>query len=132
MTGRKRAAATVTIELHWPNGGSLGPADVELIDMIRAKRSIIGASRALGLSYRTCWLSVDRLNRCFDRPIVETFPGRRDWGATVTEFGEDLIALYRSIAAEAAASARHSLAPFSAAADLSFDPKPKAARKARS
>jgi molybdate transport system regulatory protein len=117
----------VSIRLSFPNGGSLGPDDIVLIDTIRKERSITGASRALGLSYRKCWLDVDALNRTFESPIVATFPGRREGGAEITPFGERLVALYRSIERHAATSSRKSLDELKASLDWSFDPKAKVA-----
>jgi molybdate transport system regulatory protein len=127
MPERKSQIAAVAIELLLPNGGTLGPEDIALIDMIRKDRSIIGASRTLGVSYRKCWLLVDALNRCFESPIVATFPGRRNGGAEITQFGERLVALYRSIERHAATSARKSLEELNASLDWSFDPKARVA-----
>lgn len=127
----KRPTAAVAIALRWPNGGALGPGEIALIEMIRKQRSIIGASRALGLSYRKCWLTVDMLNRCFESPVVVTFPGRRLAGAEITQFGERLVALYRSIERHAAASSKKSLQELSASLDWRFDPKARVAAAAR-
>jgi molybdate transport system regulatory protein len=131
MSQSKRRVAVVSIQLQWPNGGALGPDEIALIETIRKKRSIIGASRALGVSYRKCWLSVDMLNRCFESPVVATFPGRRDAGAEVTQFGERLVALYRSIERHAASSSKKSLEELMASLDWSFDSKARAAVAAR-
>ena len=118
--------AHVAIEINLPNGGSFGPEDLALIDAIRSVRSIIGASRALGLSYRKCWLTVDALNRTFESPVVATFPGRRGGGAEITPFGERLAALYCSIERHAAISAKKSLEELTASLDWAFDPKARA------
>ncbi|WP_026607372.1 winged helix-turn-helix domain-containing protein [Methylocapsa acidiphila] len=131
MQRTKRQAAYVTIYLNLPNGGSFGPEDLALIDTIRIERSIIGASRALGLSYRKCWLTVDALNRTFESPVVATFPGRRGGGAEITQFGERLVALYRSIERHAAHSAKKSVEEITASLDWSFDPKARVAAAAR-
>ncbi|MGO9672696.1 MAG: winged helix-turn-helix domain-containing protein [Methylocella sp.] len=131
MPESKRQTAAVAIELQLPNGGALGPEDIALIDMIRKERSIIGASRALGLSYRKCWLVVDALNRCFESSVVATFPGRRAGGAEITQFGERLVALYRSIERHAAASSRKSLEELNASLDWTFDPKARGAAQER-
>ncbi|MGO9008121.1 MAG: winged helix-turn-helix domain-containing protein [Beijerinckiaceae bacterium] len=124
-------SAHVAVEIHFPNGGSFGPEDVALIEAIRSIRSIIGASRALGVSYRKCWLGVDALNRTFESPIVATYPGRRGSGAEITPFGERLVALYRSIERHADGSARKSLDELTASLDWSFDPKARLAAAAR-
>jgi molybdate transport system regulatory protein len=119
--------AHVAIHLHLPNGGSFTPEDLSLIDAIRVQRSIIGASRALGLSYRKCWLVVDALNRTFESPVIATFPGRRGGGAEITSFGERLVALYRSIERHAASSARKSFDELTKSLDWTFDAKARAA-----
>ncbi len=120
-------SARVAIEINLPNGGSFGAQDLALIEAIRSVRSIIGASRFLGLSYRKCWLDVDALNRMFESPVVATFPGRRGGGAEVTPFGERLVALYRSIERHAGASAGKSLDGLTASLDSSFDSKARVA-----
>ncbi len=131
MQKTKRQAGYVTIQLNLPNGGSFGPEDLVLIDTIRIERSIIGASRALGLSYRKCWLTVDALNRTFESPVVATFPGRRGGGAEITQFGERLVALYRSIERHASNSAKKSVDEITASLDWTFDPKARVAAAAR-
>ncbi|WP_036262117.1 winged helix-turn-helix domain-containing protein [Methylocapsa aurea] len=131
MAKSKPQTASISIYLNLPNGGAFGPEDLALIDMIRIERSIIGASRALQLSYRKCWLSVDALNRTFESPVVATFPGRRGGGAEITQFGERLVALYRSIERHASNSAKKSLDELTASLDWSFDPKARVSAAAR-
>src|SRR5262245_36564315 len=87
----------VEIAIRFANGGQLTAADLALIDAIRKERSILGASRATGVSYRKCWLMVDALNRTFETPVLSTYPGRRGGGAELTVFGARLVALYRSM-----------------------------------
>jgi molybdate transport system regulatory protein len=127
MLKTKSNNAHLSIHLNLPNGGAFGPEDLALIDMIRIERSIIGASRALGLSYRKCWLMVDAMNRTFESPVVATFPGRRGGGAEITPFGERLVALYRSIERHASTSAKKSLDELTASLDWSFDGKARVA-----
>src|SRR5579863_10671174 len=124
------APARIVVEIVLPNGGALGSEEIDLIDAIRSVRSIIGASRALGLSYRKCWLSVDALNRTFESPVVATFPGRRGGGAEITPFGERLVALYRSIERHAGMAAKKSLEELTTSLDWSFEKaKPAAAER---
>ncbi|ACB93935.1 winged helix-turn-helix domain-containing protein [Beijerinckia indica] len=125
MQKPKPSRACLAIELQLPNGGSFGPEDLALINMIRSERSIIGASRALGLSYRKCWLTVDALNRTFESPVIATFPGRRGGGAEITPFGERLVALYCSIERHSSNSAKKSLDELTLALDWAFEPKAK-------
>ena len=92
-----KRAAQIELTINFGNGGSLTPEDLALIEFIRGERSILGAARASGISYRKCWLIVDALNRTFDTPVFETHPGRRGGGAEITAFGERLVALHRSM-----------------------------------
>ncbi len=123
MERENSTAAQVAVEIIFPNGGSFGREEIELVHAIRAQRSIIGASRALGLSYRKCWLSVDALNRTCESPVVATYPGRRGGGAEITGFGERLVALYLSIERHAGSASKKSLEEIMTSLDWSFDPK---------
>ena len=78
MTSR---ASRLDVIVKFANGGSFTPQDLALIEAIGAERSILGASRATGVSYRKCWLMVDAMNRTFETPVFATFPGRRGGGA---------------------------------------------------
>ena len=134
---------TVKIELaiSFGNGGRLTPEDLLLIETIRKERSILGAARASGISYRKCWLMVDALNRTFESAVFETHPGRRGGGADITPFGERLIALYRSIERRTSTTAAAALSELEDATDPNYQKRasgaaeaaPKAApRRARS
>ena len=87
----------IEVVVHFANGGRLTPQDFQLIEAIRKHRSIIGAGRATGISYRKCWLMVDALNRTFETPVFATYPGRKETGSEITPFGERLVALYASM-----------------------------------
>lgn len=129
-SGSRSEEASLSVELRLPNGGWFGEEELALVEAIRAERSIIGASRALGLSYRKCWLVADMLNRCFESPVILTYPGRRSGGAEISQFGDRLVALYRSIGRHAAGSAKKSLDEITASLDWTFDPKARAAAPA--
>jgi molybdate transport system regulatory protein len=52
------------------------------------------------MSYRRAWLLVDAMNRCWERPLVETSPGSsHGGGARVSAFGESVLAHYRALQA---------------------------------
>jgi len=114
------AETRLEIAFHFSNGARLGPDELRVVAAIRSQRSILGASRATGLSYRTCWLIVDALNRAFDQPVIATHPGRRGGGAELTPFGERLVAVYASIERRARAQAKPALAEIAAALNPSF------------
>ena len=86
-------ASNLDVIVRFANGGRFTPEDLALIEAIRASRSILGASRATGVSYRKCWLMVDAMNRTFETPVFATFPGRKGGGA---ELNASLNPSYRS------------------------------------
>ncbi len=114
------AETRLEIALYFPNGGRLTPDELRVVAAVRKQRSILGASRATGLSYRTCWLIVDALNRAFEQPVIATHPGRRGGGAELTPFGERLVALYASIERRARAQGKLALEEITAALNPSF------------
>ena len=118
-TGKRRPRVHVRLTL--PNGGSLDEADVALIETLQKCRSIFGAAKLMGVSYRKTWLMVDVLNRTFEAKVIETFPGRRGGGAEVTVFGQRLIALFRSIERRSSLAAAATLNELTASLDWSFD-----------
>jgi molybdate transport system regulatory protein len=105
MSKTAKNQAQLHVRLEFPNGGSLDEADIALIETIARCRSILGAAKLMGLSYRKTWLMSDALNRTFESKVIETFPGRRGAGAEVTAFGQRLAALFRSIERRSAAGA---------------------------
>ncbi len=74
MSGIDKREARVHVSLALPNGGSLCEADVMLIETIQRCRSILGASKLMGLSYRKTWLMTDALNRTFEFESHRHFP----------------------------------------------------------
>jgi molybdate transport system regulatory protein len=117
----------ISLTLHLANGVGLSEEDVTLVETIGRCRSILGASRLIGVSYRKAWLMVDALNRCFETPVVATHPGRRGAGAEPTAFGLRVVALYRSAerqARRAAAAALTELDSGLATRDMASDATP--------
>jgi len=117
--GNRRAK--VHIRLSLPNGGSLDEADIALIETLQKCRSILGASKPLGMSYRKTWIMADAMNRMFETRVIETFPGRRGGGAEVTAFGQRIVALFRSIERRSSRAAVAALDELTASLDRSFD-----------
>ena len=118
-TGTKRSK--VHLRLSLPNGGSLDEADIALIETLQKCRSILGASKLLGMSYRKTWFMADAMNRTFETKVIDTFPGRRGGGAEVTAFGQRIVALFRSIERRSSRAAAASLDELTASLDQSFD-----------
>ena len=91
------AQTRLSLRIDLANGSRLGPGKVNLLEAVRACSSISAAAREQRMSYRRAWLLIDDMNKAFQQPVVETFPGRSHGkGAAVTAFGERLITLYRT------------------------------------
>jgi molybdate transport system regulatory protein len=123
-------AAQIALTISFGNGGRLTPEDLLLIETIRRERSILGAARTTGISYRKCWLMVDALNRTFETPVFETHPGRRGGGAEITVFGERLIALYRSMERRTRTATAAALGELNEAIDPDYQPRASGAAEA--
>ena len=85
------------------SGARIGPGKAALLESIRETGSISAAARAMGMDYKRAWVLIDSLNRAFCIPSVErTTGGAGGGGATLTAFGEELLARYRQSEAAAA------------------------------
>lgn len=92
------------------SGARIGPGKIALLESVRETGSISAAARATGMDYKRAWLLIDSINRAFDTPAVERVAGGAGGGgATLTAFGESLLASYRRLAAQAAATAADDL-----------------------
>jgi molybdate transport system regulatory protein len=90
-----KASAELWIKLTIPGTGQIGPGKVELLRNIGEHQSIAAAARAMDMSYRRAWLLVDELNGLFAQPVVAKWQGGKSkGGASLTKFGEKLVASY--------------------------------------
>jgi molybdate transport system regulatory protein len=97
--------ARLTLRIDFGGERQLGPGKIKLLELIDSSGSISAAGRQMGMSYRRAWLLVDELNRCFREPLVAAqVGGVKGGGASLTTFGNGVVAHYRAIE-EAAASA---------------------------
>jgi molybdate transport system regulatory protein len=95
------ARLKLKLQLYCGDEIAMGPGKADLLEAIARAGSISGAGRALGMSYRRAWLLVDTMNRCFEKPLVETHPGGgKNAGARLTPEGEMALAAYRALSAQ--------------------------------
>ena len=88
------------IRLDFPQGSSVGPGKIALLEKIDDTGSLSAAARVLGMSYRRAWLLIQDLNNGFDRPAVSlSTGGKHGGGATLTAFGHALVTGYRALEA---------------------------------
>ena len=97
----------LTVRVDFGSERALGPGKIRLLEAVGSTGSISQAGRALDMSYRRAWLLIDDMNQCFREPVVTTQSGgAQGGGAALTPFGQDLIAKYRSIEAQAIAATK--------------------------
>ncbi|MFM2287281.1 MAG: molybdenum-pterin-binding protein MopA [Pseudomonadota bacterium] len=97
------------IRIDFPEGCSIGPGKIALLEAVERTGSLSAAARAMGLSYRRAWLLLHSVNDSFADPSVQLSTGGRDGGGSrLTPFGKALIKAYRQFEKSAdALAARH-------------------------
>jgi len=72
-------------------------AEAELLLRIKELGSLMRAAEALSLSYKAAWLRLKKLEKRLGRRLVHTFRGgATGGGASLTEFGEEVLRRYLS------------------------------------
>ncbi|WBU65648.1 LysR family transcriptional regulator [Paracoccus aerodenitrificans] len=80
----------------------LGPGKADLLELIQQTGSISEAGRRMGMSYKRAWSLVETLNAMFEAPLVASERGGAGGGgARLTETGQDVLARFRRIEADA-------------------------------
>lgn len=93
-----KPADVLRIRIPHGEGIALGPGKAALLEAISETGSISAAGRKLGMSYRKAWLLVGQVNGSFGQPLVAAAKGgARGGGASVTPFGQDVLAWYRDM-----------------------------------
>jgi molybdate transport system regulatory protein len=94
---------TAELILRGAARSQVGAERIALLRAIHDARTIAGAARMVGLSYKGAWDAVQALNNLFERPLVLARPGGRHGGhAEVTEEGVALISAFQAMEGELA------------------------------
>jgi molybdate transport system regulatory protein len=73
-----------------------GASRIELLEAIDRLGSITQAAKAVGLSYKAAWDSVEAMNNLAEHPLlVRATGGAHGGGSHLTEHGRELVRLYR-------------------------------------
>ena len=76
---------------------AVGPGKIALLEHIASSGSLSEAARKLKMSYRRAWLLLEDLNTSFQQPVAQmSVGGRGGGGASLTPFGAELVAAYRT------------------------------------
>ena len=96
----------LTVRLDFEAGRRLGAGKIALLEAIEKTGSISAAGRVHAMSYRRAWLLVDELNQLFSEPLVAAHHGGANGGgASLTDEGRRIVALYREAEAKMRAAA---------------------------
>ncbi|ACZ13080.1 TOBE domain-containing protein [Sulfurospirillum deleyianum] len=80
------------------NKNYLGKGRIELLERIREHGSIHAAAKAMKMSYKAAWDSVDAMNNLSETPLVEKISGGKGGGGThLTAKGEEVIAAFHNL-----------------------------------
>ncbi len=112
----------VRLRLVFEPDAAFGPGKADLLDGIAETGSIAAAGRRMGMSYKRAWTLVDALNTQFSSPLVSSSRGgAAGGGARLTETGERVRELYRSLEAKACAAGAEEIESLRALAGPSAD-----------
>lgn len=116
--------AKVRISIVFESGARIGPGKATLLESIRDTGSISAAARDMGMDYKRAWTLLDSINQAFTQPVVSAAPGgARGGGATLTEFGAEVLERYRRIQERAESVADTDLAALKRFAKPDAGPK---------
>lgn len=103
----------LTLRILGSSSAAMGPGKAELITRIDTIGSISAAAREMGMSYRRAWQLVDAINKSFKVPVVLTATdGKRGGGASVTDFGREMVAQFHAMEHKASTAIADDLAQY--------------------
>ncbi|MDD2583161.1 MAG: TOBE domain-containing protein [Desulfuromonadaceae bacterium] len=79
----------------------LGEDRIRLLEMIDELGSITKAAKAVGISYKTAWDTVNLINNLAEKPLVDRLTGGKGGGGTsLTAAGKKIVTQYKTIQEE--------------------------------
>src|ERR1700761_4651759 len=96
--GKTMTDVSVSFRVDFGPGCAIGPGKIALLEHISRTGSLSEAARRLKMSYRRAWLLLEDLNTSFQQPVARmSVGGRGGGGASLTDFGHELVAAYREL-----------------------------------
>lgn len=82
-------------------GTAIGESRIRLLEEIERRGSITAAARTIPMSYKTAWNALEAMNQLSASPVVVRISGgQRGGGTRVTDYGQRLVRMYRSLEQE--------------------------------
>lgn len=104
--------AKVRFRIKFQDTVAMGPGKADVLQGIQDTGSLAETGRRLNMSYQRVWSLVRGMNADFVEPLVMTQRGgAAGGGAALTEVGQRVLALYRSIEADADRAVAKKVAP---------------------
>jgi molybdate transport system regulatory protein len=101
MARAKTPRVAGSVQLEVGRGTVANPRWMALLEALATSRTITGAAKSAGLSYKAAWDAIDTMNNLAGEPLVATaVGGKGGGGARLTAQGEALLKTYREAAAE--------------------------------
>lgn len=98
---RKQIEVSGTVSLKKTDMAFLGSDRIALLEKIHEYGSISKAAKAVGVSYKTAWDTINSINDMSEKPLFIRVTGGKSGGGTrLTEEGKDLVRTYRIIEEE--------------------------------
>lgn len=100
-SSRQKMEVAGTVSLCKDEQEFLGDDRIRLLEMIEEHGSITKAAKAVGISYKTAWDTMDAINNLSEKPLFIRMAGGRSGGGTrLTDEGREVINRYRVIREE--------------------------------
>jgi molybdate transport system regulatory protein len=99
--GKQNLGLTGTLWLNRAGHKFLGGDRINLLEKIDELGSITRAAKAVGISYKTAWDTVNQINNLAEKPLVDRLTGGRGGGGTsLTDEGKKIIVQFKTIQEE--------------------------------
>ncbi len=100
-SNKKKMAVSGSLALCKEDMEYLGEDRIRLLEMIDEHGSITKAAKAVGISYKTAWDTIDAINNLSEKPLFVRMAGGKSGGGTrLTDEGREVIRKYRVIQEE--------------------------------
>ncbi|WP_054029562.1 winged helix-turn-helix domain-containing protein [Desulfatitalea tepidiphila] len=94
LDGNRQPVVRLHLWLETENGIFFGLGRLKLLEQIQAGKSLSGAAKAMGMSYRAAWGKVRKTEQVLGVALIEKKAGNKA-GYQITEAGSQLVVCFR-------------------------------------